>query len=247
MRSAAFVCCALVLAPVLLAAEDAPPAPPAGDDTVHRLLAAQRFTRVLGRFTQRTTRLDEPDKEATVFAAFFALEAPDKYDVTYTKPGDDEWRLRLLSDGREAVRVEQVMAGVEPDVLRRTLAPAAGTAGAADGGAAAGGAAPAGGGPGNDDFMRRVAELVRLDHAALMRDFTVQARRADEGFTAVLVPKAASLAEHVQRIEIDTDAQLRTRVLRIDDARGNRVTVTIDEATYDGVLPQGLFTYPAAP
>ena len=90
---------ALSLATILAgAAETAPDPTPAVDDLFQRVLSAQRgITTVSGSFSQRTGRIDEPDQAGEPFAARFDLQAPDKYNIVYTKPGDAEYRLRYCS------------------------------------------------------------------------------------------------------------------------------------------------------
>ena len=225
MRNAAIAILSLLLAggSMELAAAEGEAAPaPAVDDLIQRVLAAQRgVTSISGRYTQRTVRLDDPEQAVDVYHARFDLLHPDKYNIIYTKPGDDEYRQRYCSDGRHSASQVQIMAGVEPDTVVHPVA------------------------AGNDDAMANITALFRLDPVAIARDFTIAPEARGEAWTVVLVPRTPGLAEKMQRIEVDLDPSLRTKSLRIDDARGNRILITIEEAVYNPTLPPETFTVPA--
>ncbi len=223
MRIAPVAVLAFLLTSALVSAEtDLAPAV-ASDDLLQRVLAAQRgVTSISGRFTQRTVRIDEPDLAGDVFDAHFDLLAPDKYNIIYTKPGDDEYRLRYCSDGQNRAQQEQIMLGQPPDVVVKPVTK-----------------------DGDDDAMHRITALFRLDPVAINRDFTVTPQARGDAFTVLLMPRSPGLAERIQRIEVDLDPSLRTKAVRIDDPRGNRILITIEEAIYNPTLPPSTFTVPA--
>lgn len=225
MHIAAIVLLPFLFAGAAVAADEAAPVAPAPgvEDLLQRVLAVQRgVTSISGRFTQRTVRIDDPEQAGDTYHARFDLLAPDKYNIVYTKPGDDEYRLRYCSDGQQRAQQEQIMAGQTPDTQVRPVAKA-----------------------GEDDAMRRITALFRLDPVAITRDFTITPIEREGGHTVQLVPRSPGLAEHVQRIEVDLDASLRTSGMRIDDPRGNRILITIEEAVYNPTLPPDTFTVPA--
>lgn len=214
--------CACGLALSLLAAagwaEAAPVAP--ADDLAARIAAAHRdLATVRGRFTQRTSRADEPAGEVRVLTARFALIFPDCYNVIYAKPGDEEWRHRFCSDGRLRWEVQQQFAGDPPDVKTAEV--------------------------GKDDAeLRRLIACFRLDLAELRADFAVAIEPLKpEGARLVLTPARPAIAEQVSSLVIELGGDLRIARLTLDDPQGNRYTVTVDEAVYGEPIPPETFRY----
>ena len=228
MRSIVHVLFLIVLAggSVALVAAETQPAPAAAvgvDDLLQRVIAAQRgVTSISGRFSQRTVRIDDPEQAGDTYSAHFDLLAPDKYNIVYTKPGDDEYRLRYCSDGQNRAQQEQIMLGQAPDLVVRPV-----TNG------------------GDDDAMARITALFRLDPVAITRDFTIAPHRHGDTWTVLLVPRSPGMAERIQRVEVELDASLRTKAVRIDDPRGNRILIAIEEAVYNSPLPPETFIVPA--
>ncbi|MBA3686122.1 MAG: outer membrane lipoprotein carrier protein LolA [Planctomycetes bacterium] len=198
---------------------------PAGDLLTRLLKAQQTITSVSGRFTQRNLRADDPEGTASLHEATFALQAPDKYNLVYTKPGDDEWRLRYCSDGVVRKEVTQMFAGQEPDVV---ASPVKG-----DGGTGAGGV----------DIGRYISAFLRFDPVAVNKDFIVAIATAGEGYRLDLLPREAELARQVQSISVDLDANFQTRGIRFDDPQGNRIVVNVTKAVYNDGIPPGTFTH----
>lgn len=229
MRSTAIAILSLILAggSVAIPAAEAEPAPaPAStvgvEDLLQRVLAAQRgVTSISGRFSQRTMRVDDPEQAGDVYSAHFDLLHPDKYNIVYTKPGDDEYRQRYCSDGQNRASQEQIFAGQTPDTVVQPVTKT-----------------------GDDDAMVRITALFRLDPVAITRDFTIAPKAHGDAWTVLLVPRSPGMAEKIQRIEVDLDPSLRTKAARIDDARGNRILITIEEAVYNPTLPPETFTVP---
>lgn len=216
-----------VLALALLAAagwaETASAAP--ADDVAARIAAVHRDdTTVRGRFTQRTSRADEPAGEVRVLTAQFALAFPDQYDVVYAKPGDEEWRHRFCSDGRRRWEVQQQFALDQPDMKEAAV--------------------------GKDDAeLRRLLACFRLDLAVLRADFAVaiEAVTAADGKPAgarlVLTPARPAIAEQVSSLVIELAGDWRISRLTLDDPQGNRYQVTVDEAAYGEPIPAERFRF----
>ncbi len=212
-----------------LAAEDG-----SSRDLLTRLLVAQQsITSVSGRLVQRNIRVDDPEGGGNTHEATFALEVPDKYNLVYTKPGDDEWRLRMCSDGKVRRQIEQMFADQQPDVSESVVG----------GGAGDGGAGNGGGGTG---IGERISEFLRFDPIAVNKDFIVSIATAGEGFRLDLLPRGGDLARQVKGISIDLDTQFRTREVRFDDPQGNRIVISVVEAVYNVAIPPETFTYSPA-
>jgi outer membrane lipoprotein-sorting protein len=202
-------------------------------DVLQRLLQSQRgVASMSGRFIQTTVRADDPTGGGTERHGHFDLQAPDKYNLVYTNPKDPEYRLRHCSDGVKAWQIEVIAEGEKPEVKASS---AGGAAGEASGAA----------GEGRDDvnFARRITALLRGDREAVLKDFTVQGQALKEGFSLTLQPKPGPLAEHLTKVEAELDADTHVRVLRFFDHQGNRITITVNEATYNQPIPPEAFTY----
>lgn len=233
MRRVSTLCSWLLsVAVVALAGADTPAPAPANDPAVlQRLLEVQRTTTTAsGRFTQSTVRADDPAGGGTEYQGRFDLQAPDRYNVIYTNPKDEEWRQRHCSDGTTRWTVEQLFADQPPEVSAKPVK--------GDGG-------PDGGG-GDGDAVGRIAALLRGDREAVTKDFTVQASAVGEGFALVLTPKpGGAIAEHLVKIEGDLDSAGHVKALRFFDRQGNLVTIVVTEATYGQPIPPETFTHQA--
>lgn len=197
---------------------------------LQRLLEAQRaVTTMSGRFIQTTVRADDPESGGTEYHGRADLQAPAQYNLVYSNPKDDEWRLRHCSDGVTRWQIEQLFSDQPPEVSVRPVV--------AEGGD--------GGGQGAGDLVGRIAALLRGDRAAVLADFTVQATALGEGFKLVLTPKPGPLTEQLVLVEAELDAAGHVQVLRFFDRQGNRITVTVSEAVYNQPLPPETFTYSA--
>lgn len=199
-------------------------------DLLTKLLGAQQaITSVSGRFVQRNLRADDPEGTATVHEARFAMQVPDRYNLVYTKPGDDEWRLRYCSDGNVRREITQMFAGQEPDVITTAVRreASAGDVGAGDGA----------------DLGRYISTFLRFDPVAVNKDFVVAIATAGEGYRLDLLPRGADLAKQVKSISVDLDQSFQTKEIRFDDPQGNRIVVSVVESVYNGTIPPGTFTY----
>jgi len=203
---------------------------PAKEQTVlQRLFDAQRaVTTRSGKFTQLTVRADDPTEVLTEYQGHFDFQAPDKYNLVYTKPGDDESRLRKCSDGKKRWTIDVFMAGERPDVSVKPVA------------------AVGGQGAGEDNGLEgSITELLCGGREAVLRDFTIEATATDSGFSLVLTPKPGPIADHLVKAEAELDALGHVQVLRFFDRQGNRITITVKEAVYNQPIPPETFTYSA--
>lgn len=192
----------------------------AAADRLDQLLEkARQATTATCRFTQSTHLRSEDPAAGETYAGVLYLAKPDRYDLTYTKPDDDEYTLRFLSDGTTTWKVEQLFAHLDADV---TSAPVA-----------------EGGGP-----ARHLALLLQGDRAALETDFTLTTREAEgDGLILVLAPRDADIAARLAGIEVDLTADGAITTLRIDEAGPNRITITVLELTYDAPQPDDLYSW----
>jgi outer membrane lipoprotein-sorting protein len=195
---------------------------PATDPVLVRLAAAHaHLTSASGRITQRTSRRDTPDEAPKVLTGTFAVLFPDKYDVQFTRPGDEEWRMRLCSDGVKRWRVEQAMSDQAPDVSEQ----------------------PAG----SDQELRRIVACLRLDLPALRQEFTLSTAPMAEAPATVRVtlkplPGATTLRQQIDTVTADFAADDHLVRLVIDDPQGNRYDVTLADVQYDAPLEATRFT-----
>lgn len=189
-------------------------------EDLDRLLAQHAdHTSASGTFTQRTTRHDDdPSATSTVHAGRFYLQRPAAYDLTFTKPGDDEWLLRLVSDGTQQATVEQIFADQDPDVSVR---------------------------PVDDDGMgQRLASLMRFERAAIEESFSMRLEALPVGLRIHLTPRDTDVASRLGELAVDLGADGRVEAIQLADPQGNRTAITITELVYDAALPAGVFTWP---
>lgn len=172
-----------------------------------------------GTFEQRTTRHDdEPSAAGTVHRGRFYLRRPAAYDLTFTKPGDEEWLLRMVSDGVHQATVEQIFADQDPDVSVR---------------------------PVEDEGMgSRLAALMRFDRVAIEETFTLRVEALPIGMRVHLTPRDPDVASRLGELTVDLGADGRPAAIQIADPQGNRTAITITDLVYDAPLPEGVFTWP---
>jgi len=195
--------------------------------TLDQILAtAATYQTASGTFVQKTYRRDEADAQAgTTHDGTFYLRRPQAYDVTFTKPDDAEYVLRLISDGSQQWTVEQIFSDQIPDVSTRAV--------------------EAGEGMG-----QQLARLMRFDRAALEESFTLREELLPEeqkpsGIRVHLKPRDPELAAQLGTVQVDLTAAGRVASIVIDDPQGNRTVLTILGLEYDAPLPTGVFTWPA--
>ena len=200
-----------------------------------RLTATHRtVTTVTGTLTQRTSQRDDVNDEARVSKATFAVQFPNNYDLEFTRPDDEEWRLRLCSDGERRWHIEQSFAGTAPDTrMQRT----------GDG----------------DAELKRLLACLRLDVKTLRQEFIVKAvpltaassaKKSPQdqatGIRVTLIPKPSEeeLAKQIERITADFNNENQLKRLVLDEAQGSRYEVVIDRAEYGKPIKPELFQGP---
>lgn len=207
----------LALAVCMIQAED--------DEVLKRVIAAQQgITTVQGVFNQRTIRPDdeEGDARASRFVIRFEIRSPDHYSFTYTRPGDDEWRLRMCSDGKQAWTIEQFMAGEKPSVTVKGVDP-----------------------ENTDDLFRRIVDFFPLDEAKLRREFAVAASERNGAFTLTLKPINRNMGEQLSGITVELDKEFHTTSLTLEEPGGTRTAINVEQATYNRPIADDAFVYKA--
>ncbi len=195
-------------------------APAATVEDLDRLLVQHAdHTSASGTFTQRTTRHDDDlSVTGTVHVGRFYLQRPAAYDLTFTKPGDEEWLLRLVSDGTQQATVEQIFADQNPDVSVR---------------------------PVDDDGMGlRLAGLMRFERAAIEESFSMRLEALPTGLRVHLTPRDVDVASRLGALAVELGADGRVEAIHLADPQGNRTVVTITELIYDAPLPAEVFSWP---
>jgi outer membrane lipoprotein-sorting protein len=179
--------------------------------------ANQAHRSMQGRLTQRTRRLDEPDTVARVQQVQVFVVFPDHYCVVFTKPGDEDMRTIMLSDGVTRWTEERTFKDVAPD---RKAAPV---------------------GP-EDAFQRRLLACFRFDLVALRREFTVAAEALETGSRVTLVPIPGVGAADLPTLTLEFNAARQPLRVGIDEPQGNHLTFTVEEAVYDQPIDPATFT-----
>ena len=207
-------------------ADPGPQVEVADDDLLAKIVAAQQgVSHVQGRFRQSTTSLEAPDQAPNEYLVQFKFRLPDCYFLQSSPVSDPEEKEWFISDGKEQVNAEQIMAGVDPIVSRKPVDRDA-------------------------SVFQRVGDFFSMDLEALRKDFTVVARLpADseaDGSAAVveLKPIGGRLAEDVRTITVFLDAKYRTQAVVIDDQQDNRLRIAVEEADYTTEIPDAAFTWP---
>jgi outer membrane lipoprotein-sorting protein len=204
-----------------------------GDVILRRIAAAQAGReRVQGRFTLRTTQLDDPTDMETVYHVDFWLSLPDRYHLRLQDATDPEMIEWFVSDGATAWHAEQTFADEPPVVSTKAVE------------------TDEGGG------FDRLDDFFRLDLAALRRDFKLEARAVEprkEGsgprlssatrYLVVLETRADDLAEHLRLVEIEFDADLALLALRLTDGKDNRRDIVLQRLDDESAIDDGRFRW----
>jgi outer membrane lipoprotein-sorting protein len=198
---------------------------PAQNELIDRVIAAQRdVTTVSGILTQRSAPVDAPPaQQGSVFHVEFAVRLPDHYNLVYRKPKDDEWKLRICSDGTTRWDVEQLFNGDQPDVTIQKLE----------------------GARAQNDVFRRVTGFFRLDRAALEQEFTLRPEATERGVEVTLTPLKSELASELACVVVALDDKLHTTSVTFDDTHGTRTVVAMEKTAYNQPLPDETFVYNA--
>jgi outer membrane lipoprotein-sorting protein len=191
-------------------------------DPLDQVLAqASQHATAQADFTQVTTHSDGDTREVlTTYSGRLYLRKPAAYDLTYTDPNDAEWMLRLICDGKTTWKVERMFSDQDPDVSTRPVS-------------------------GDDDFGRRLADLLNFDRAAIERDFALTSTANDNGVQVNLVPHDPDLAARLASLTVDLDADGKVTAVVLDEPTGNRITITVTLLTFEPEIPPGVFTWGA--
>jgi outer membrane lipoprotein-sorting protein len=214
------VALALVMAVCVAYASCSAAAEPAGSEALLARIAAahQAVKTIQGHATWRTRRSDEAAAEARVQDVRFFLEFPDHYCVVLTKPGDDDAKESVLSDGELRWHLQRQFKEDQPDVKVTPV--------------------------GRDDAeFRRLLACFRMDLPVLRQDFTVTAAADGAGATVTLAPARPQVAEQVTALTIGLDAELRVTRVAWDDPQGNHIDIEVDQADYGKPIPAATFRW----
>jgi len=189
--------------------------PLTGEPGLAELAAARSAVAlVAGEGVRTVQRLDEPDQPAEPKRVRFAVAADGRYDITITDPADpDGPRSRFLNDGGSAWSIELADASDQAKPRRQ---------------AAAG------------DLMARLLACLRLDLAALRKDYTIELVPAAGGLRELrLHPTDPAVLREVDAIMVQLDASGRPTLVVLDDSSHNRqrlvVTTFIDNPPADPI------------
>lgn len=192
-----------------------------GEAGLQALAEARAAVRVVeGSGTHAVRRLDDPDGPVEKRALRFAVALDGRYEIIITDPADPEGeRTRLVSDGRVAKSQEWMLAGEQP--LVKTLA------------------------AGPHDLLRRLLSCLRLDLAALRREYAVELRAADTGLRELrLTPTDKDVAREIALVGVFIDAAGKPVRVVLDDTSGNRRRLEIAAFADDPPLDVRRFTPP---
>lgn len=213
--------------PVVAAPVAEAPAEDGDADLLTALLAAQQgLLQLQGQIVHATRRADEPDADPNRYNVRFFLQVPDRYHLCFVPESDPEAREWFISDGETAWQVDQPFADDPPDVMSKPV----------DKGAWG---------------FQRIIDFVRMDRAALERDFTMEAALVAEAdrrepvhrSRVTLIPRDAELADEVDRIEVYLDESHRTHQVLLWESGGNLISITVNEADYDSEIDAAVFRW----
>lgn len=220
ISTAAFAILALLVSALVGNDARAVEAENSSDALLVTIAEANRVHRSMqGRLTQRTRRGDEPEASARVQQVRVFVAFPDQYCVVFTKPGDDDWRLVMLSDGVTRWTEERAFKEDAPD--RK--------------------ATPVGA---DDAEQRRLIACFRFELATLRREFVVTAVTAGAqaaGSRVTMAPVHPDAAAPLPTMTLDFDGAQQLTRLGIDTPQGDRLTFTVDEAVYDQPIDPATF------
>jgi hypothetical protein len=195
-------------------------AEPLHDDAVlQRLVAAhgQHSTAqgTLTWLTRNTADLAAPTRQQNVQ---FFLVFPDHYHVIITKPGDNEWKQRFVSDGKNRWEVQQLFANERPDIKKMPV--------------------------GKDDALeQQLMACFGFNIERLRKDFSLLAYTlADGTHQVILTPITPALTQQLTSLTMDFKADLTLIRIISDDPQGNRFEFQVKEVICDKPLDPALFT-----
>ncbi len=88
------------------------------------------------------------------------------------------------------------------------------------------------------------ARLMTFQRAAIEEDFTLTVSLNEAGqLVAQLTPRSPDLADRMAAIAVTLNNEGVVQSVVLDDAQGNRVTMTVTSCEFDGEVPAGVFTW----
>lgn len=190
-----------------------------GEAGLAELAAARAAIRlVAGEGTRTVVRADEPDEPGEARRVRFAVAADGRYDIVLTDPQDPQGeRTRFVCDGRTVSELSQ-MSPDDPPLRKRRAADA--------------------------DLTARLLACLRLDLAALRKDYAVELIAVEGGRELRLVPTEPALAKEVARVALRLDDTGRPTRLVLVETSGNNQRLELSAFRDDPPADPAWFSAP---
>ncbi len=147
----------------------------------------------------------------------FYLAFPERYHVIITKPGDQDYKLRFVSNGTTRWEVQQLFADEKPDIKTTVV--------------------------GKDDlFEQQLMACFRFDLVKLRKDFTLLAVTNPDGTHRIqLTPIAPELAKQLTLLTMIFQADLTLQRIISEDPQGNRYEFQVGPVECDKPIDPAFF------
>jgi len=147
----------------------------------------------------------------------FYLNFPERYHVIITKPGDQDYKLRFVSNGTTRWEVQQLFADEKPDIKTTVV--------------------------GKDDAMeQQLMACFRFDLVNLRKEFTLLAFTNPDGTHSVqLTPIAPELVKQLTTLTMIFQADLTLLRIISEDPQGNRYEFQVGPVTFDLPIDPAFF------
>jgi hypothetical protein len=147
----------------------------------------------------------------------FYLNFPTHYHVIITKPLDNDYQLRFVSDGITRWEVQRLFADERPDIKTTVV--------------------------GKDDLLeQQLMACFRFNLEHLRKDFNLLAFTNPDGtHTVQLTPIAEELSKQLTTMTMIFQADLSLARIISDDPQGNRYEFQVESLTCDKPLDPALF------
>jgi outer membrane lipoprotein-sorting protein len=183
------------------------------------LVAAHRqHTTAQGTMQWLTRRGDDPTAPAQQQNVQFYVQFPDRYHLIITKPNDNDYKFRYLSDGQTRWEAQQLFADEKPDVKASPVT---------DG----------------ETIEQQLLTCLRFDGEKLTTDFVVTTYKNNATIVVVLQPKNKQLAEQITTLTLSFSPAFTLQRMVSDDPQGNRYEFIITELLLDKPLDEQLFRF----
>lgn len=207
-----------LLATCLAAAEAAPPL--IGDAGLAELSAARASVKVVaGEGVRTVQRADEPGNSGDPRRIVFAVAADGRYEVVITDPNDPGGeRTRFVSDGVQAWEVSVMFPDDQPVTKRRPLA---------------------------QDLLSRLLACLKLDLAALRRDYAITLVAAEGGLRELrLVPTDPKVLAEISEVRVRLSPAGKPVLVLLNEASGNLQRLAVSVFTDDPAIDPARFQGP---